>query len=108
MTIYLIVPFYLYILHSKLYDKYYVGQTKDYKQRFYRHNNDEHNTFTAKYKPWTLAAVFEVGEKRNTAINLEYFIKKQKSKSLILKLIDPNFIPQGKLKELKRIEIDDC
>ena len=102
------MSYYIYILYSELFDKYYIGQTKDYKQRLYRHNNDEQNTFTAKYKPWKLAAVFEVGDKRSTAINLEYFIKKQKSKSLILQLINPTFKPQGKLERLKRIIVTDC
>ena len=38
--------YYLYILHSISSDKYYVGQSWDYKERLFHHNRDKKNTRT--------------------------------------------------------------
>jgi putative endonuclease len=39
----------------------------------------------------------------NEAMRIEKFIKQQKSKKLIKKLIDPDFIPDGILTQLVRV-----
>jgi putative endonuclease len=44
-----------------------------------------------------LKAVFQVSENRGDALLIEKFIKRQKSKKLLLKLIEPEFIPTGDL-----------
>ncbi|MBX9784437.1 MAG: GIY-YIG nuclease family protein [Chitinophagaceae bacterium] len=96
--------YYLYILFAERYNLYYVGYTSNYQQRLIQHNTqDFFNTYTSKYRPWKMMAVFECGEIENDAIRLERFIKKQKSRKLIEKLIDPDFIPEGSLVQLVRV-----
>lgn len=46
--------------------------------------------------------MFESGT-QSEALLLERFIKKQKSKKLIEKIFDPEFIPKGKLAQLVRV-----
>ena len=79
--------FYVYILYSATSDLYYVGYTKDYDQRVREHNQSLHSTFTSKHRPWDLKAVYFCGNDEKTAINMERFIKRQKSRRLIAKLI---------------------
>ena len=45
------------------------------------------NTFTSKHRPWILKAVFECGPDKSIAMKTEQFIKKQKSRVLIEKII---------------------
>ena len=96
--------YYIYILFSDLHNKYYVGYTSNYMQRLIQHNEQEFfNTYTSKYRPWTLAVVFICGDKESMAIKIERFIKKQKSRKLIELLINPEFIPTGVLAQLVRV-----
>lgn len=96
--------FYLYILFSEQHNLYYVGYTSNYQQRLIQHNTQEFfNTYTSKYRPWQLVAVFECGFGEKEAIRLERFIKKQKSRKLIELLVDPEFIPTGTLAQLIRV-----
>lgn len=95
--------YYLYILYSSLHDKHYVGYSNDPYRRLEEHNTKPFNTFTSKYRPWELAAVFIAGADEGTAIELERFIKKQKSRSLLKKLTDPSFIPDGYLAQMVRV-----
>ncbi len=101
---YFVCMFYIYILYSKQYDKYYIGHSDNYLQRLIQHNTQEHfNTYTSKFRPWTLAVVFECGQSRKEALRLERFIKSQKSRKLIEQLTDPFFIPQDSLALLVRV-----
>ena len=96
--------FFIYILYSDLADKYYVGYTSDPDRRLKDHNEQEYfDTYTSKHRPWKLKAVFSCGENEGEAIKIERFIKRQHSKSLILKLIDDSFVPVGKLAQLVRV-----
>jgi putative endonuclease len=95
--------YYIYILYSEKSNLYYVGYTRDYSRRFHEHNNSDRNTFTAKHRPWKIAAIFKYFGTKAQAITLERFIKKQKSRSLICNLIDENYIPIGKLHQLVRV-----
>ncbi len=95
--------YYLYILYSETSQIYYVGSTEDPCKRFEEHNTDPDNTFTSKHRPWLLKAVFEAGTKRSDAMKMERFIKQQKSRKLIDKLIDPAFTPNGALAQLVRV-----
>jgi putative endonuclease len=79
--------YYLYILHSPSSDKYYIGHTDDPVRRLSRHNNSAFNTYTAKYRPWQIAALFQCGESRSYAIQIEKTVKKQKTKRFLEKLI---------------------
>ncbi len=81
--------FYIYILYSNLADKYYIGQTSDVQKRLYEHNHPIETTkFTAKFIPWVLLTDFPVSENRADALKIERFIKNQKSKKFILKLLE--------------------
>jgi len=82
--------YYIYILYSKSSEKFYVGYTGNIEKRVNEHNNSERNTYTSKHRPWVLAAAFECGEVEAEAIKIEKFIKKQKSRSLLEKLINGN------------------
>ena len=77
---------YLYILYSPKHDKYYIGETNDILQRIQTHNSTDRNTFTAKYRPWEIVALFEI-KNRSIARQCERFIKKQKSKKFIEKIV---------------------
>ena len=67
------------------------------------HNSDPRNTYTSKFRPWKLAAVFEISSEEKDAIAVERFIKKQKSRNLILKIIQPDFEGIGILAQLVRV-----
>ena len=94
--------FYIYILYSSASKITYVGYSEDPWERLIQHNTKEEGTFSSKHKPWELKAVMEAGTKSD-AIILERFIKKQKSKTLINKLVDPDFVLEGKLALLVRV-----
>jgi putative endonuclease len=97
--------FYIYILYSSKYDKYYIGYTGNYLQRLQQHNEQiKFNSFTAKYRPWEFAAVFEIGDDEKVAIRTERFIKKQKSRTFIEKLVNPSTILTSNLANLVRVQ----
>jgi len=95
---------YLYIIKSKSYDKYYVGITSHPDVRLEEHNNSERDLYTKRYRPWELAALYSCGEDLGYAMRVERFIKKQKSRAFIEKLIEKSFEPYGELKGLVRIK----
>ena len=95
--------FYIYVLYSESFDKYYVGYTNDIERRLEEHNTSKLNTYTHKYCPWEVKALFKVSEDRGEAMKMERFIKKQKSRTIIVQLVDPSFVPTGKLARLVRV-----
>jgi putative endonuclease len=94
---------YLYILYSKTWDKFYVGQTSDYESRLLEHNTSLRNTYTKKYRPWEIYALFEVKGGISEATKLERFIKAQKSKNLICQIANPDVELIDKLSSLVRV-----
>jgi putative endonuclease len=95
--------YYIYILYSKVADKFYVGHSRDPWKRLEQHNANRIDKYTGKYSNWELKAVFEISPFKGEANKFEKFIKRQKSKLLLLKLIDENFIVSDKLKKLVRV-----
>ncbi len=96
--------YFIYILYSESADKFYVGYTSNIALRLHQHNEQENfNTFTSKHRPWVLKALFNCGKEEKSAIKIEKYIKKQHSRNLILKLIDPLFEPNGNLAQLVRV-----
>ena len=76
--------YFVYILYSEGFDKYYIGQTNSLEQRLERHNEfDSTNSYTSKYRPWILKAFLETGESRADAMKIERRLKGLKSKRLI-------------------------
>ena len=80
--------FYIYILYSETSDIYYVGYSIDVDRRVKEHNSLENKSFTGKHQPWILKCSFVTGNNRNTAMIIEKFIMRQKSKVFIKKVID--------------------
>ncbi len=95
--------YYLYILYSESSDKYYTGVSQNAFERLDQHNNSDHNTYTSKHRPWRLAALFCVGNTLQEAMKIEKFIKRQKSRSILKKLIEPSFMPADSLAQLVRV-----
>ena len=94
--------FYIYVLYSLTSDLYYVGYTTDYLRRLHQHNYDTNDTFTSKHRPWQLKAVFEAGENEGEVMRIEKFIKKQKSRKLIEKMLSGEPL-NGVLAQLVRV-----
>jgi len=80
--------FYIYILYSQNSDKYYIGQTTDVNRRLEEHNHPPINKkYTAKHLLWELKLSFECSDSRGTGLIIERFIKNQKSRIFLEKLI---------------------
>ncbi len=78
---------YLYIIYSKKLNKYYTGESPDPKYRLEQHNTHYfENNFTKAAEDWIIKLEFKT-RTRDEAIFLERFIKKMKSKKLLLKSI---------------------
>ena len=95
--------YFIYILYSAIHDKYYVGYSNDPHRRLVEHNTTTNITFTSKYRPWRLAAIFSCSETESDAIRIEKFIKRQKSRKLLEKLCETDFVPDGRLAQLVRV-----
>ena len=73
MLRFLIYMFFVYVLYSTKFDKYYVGQTKNLQERVLRHNNGMEN-FTKKYVPWSLV-FYLMKPSRSEVLQLEKKLK---------------------------------
>jgi putative endonuclease len=96
------MEFFIYILYSESSDLYYIGYTNDFTRRFKEHNISEHPTYTSKHRPWVLKVVYTCGNLKAEAVKIERFIKKQKSRSLIERLIEGSELT-GILAQLIRV-----
>jgi putative endonuclease len=65
--------FFVYILYSSLYNRYYIGQTNDFDDRLNRHNSGFEKT-TAPYRPWKLMLLIQK-DTRGEAMVLEKKLK---------------------------------
>ena len=95
--------YYLYILYNNQIDKYYVGQSADPWARIIKHNSGDKNNYTGKHGAWQFAGLFTVSGDRSEAMRVEKFIKRQKSRRFVEKLLDPAFVPTGELAQLVRV-----
>ena len=81
--------YFVYILFSEGFDKYYIGQTNSLENRLERHNEfDLSNTYTSKYRPWMLVAFVEIGTDRGDAMKVERRLKALKSKKIIANFVE--------------------
>jgi len=78
--------YYIYILYSNSYDKYYIGQTSDLVRRLAQHNDGEEKS-TKSYVPWGLKYT-EKYQTRSEALRRERFLKNQRNKTFYRRLID--------------------
>ena len=67
------MAFYVYILYSNDFDRYYIGQSADVAERLKRHNLGM-ETATKPYKPWILVCFIEKPD-RGSAMVLERKLK---------------------------------
>lgn len=79
------MQFFVYILYSDAFDKYYVGQTNDIKDRLNRHNNGYEKS-TSPFVPWKIIW-FTEKLTRAEAVSLEKKLKNL-SKARILQFIE--------------------
>ena len=79
--------YFLYILYSESSDRYYVGYSSEPFRRLIEHNTSPLSTYTSNHRPWTLKAIYNCGQIKSRAIQIERFIKKNKSRSLIKRLV---------------------
>jgi len=77
--------FYVYILKSLKDGSYYIGYTQDIESRISKHNLSNKG-YSATKKPWILV-YSEKFENKTLAIKRENFLKAQKSKVFIERLI---------------------
>jgi putative endonuclease len=95
---------YLYILKSESAEEYYIGTSIDPLKKATEFNNSEIlETYAAKHRPWAIAAMFEISEGKLTPGQLVTFVKRHQTVKLIENLINPDFIPEGKLTQLVRV-----
>jgi putative endonuclease len=77
--------YFMYILHSQSYDRYYVGMTSDLEERLILHNGN-HIGYTGKYSDWRIVYSEEFAIK-SEAYARERAVKKWKSRKMIERLI---------------------
>jgi len=80
--------YYVYILYSESSDRYYIGHSDDPERRLLSHNTSERTTYTSKHRPWKMMATFAVSENRGTAMKIEKYLKKQKSRQFLEEVIE--------------------
>jgi len=73
--------FFVYILYSEWWDKYYIGHTDNLEGRIIRHNKGL-EWYTRKYRPWALILAIEK-DTRSEAVRLERKLKNLSGERLI-------------------------
>jgi len=80
--------YHVYILYSQSIDRFYIGHTSNVHKRLEEHNNPvDFSKYSAKGIPWEIVLSIMISESRSDAMKVEKFIKKQKSRAFIQKLI---------------------
>ncbi|WP_438989067.1 GIY-YIG nuclease family protein [Polaribacter sp.] len=82
------MEFYVYILYSRLLDRFYIGSCKDVKNRLAKHLSN-HKGYTSRTKDWEIM-YSEKFESKIEAEKREKQIKNWKSKQMIIRLIAQN------------------
>jgi putative endonuclease len=77
----------VYVLHNKIANKIYIGQTNDLERRLLEHNEKRGNHFTAKYKgKWELIYKEEF-KTRKEAIKREKQLKSYRGREFVRQYI---------------------
>ena len=93
---------YLYIIYSSKLNRYYIGYSSNPWNRLIQHNTNTKDKYTGRTTDWELKSIFEV-ENESVAIQLERFIKKQKSRNLIERMCQEDFVGKDRLAQLIRV-----
>ncbi len=78
---------FLYILHSKTIDSYYIGSTCDELSERLRKHNSNHKGFTGRAHDWSIV-YFEKYDSKSDALKRELQLKKWKNRKRIQALIN--------------------
>ncbi|MBL7740028.1 MAG: GIY-YIG nuclease family protein [Chitinophagaceae bacterium] len=78
---FVLMCFFVYVLYSEAFDKFYVGQTNDIENRLARHNSGSVQA-TQPYRPWVLKWYVEK-DSRAEAMKLEKKLKNLSKQKLI-------------------------
>ena len=78
--------FTVYVLHSKSYDKIYIGFTSNLEQRLLSHNELGKKGWTIKFRPWQLIHT-EVFQLKSDAMKREKQLKTATGRNFIWSLI---------------------
>ncbi len=76
---------YVYILHSQLKDRYYIGSAADTQKRLLRHNAGA-TPSTKSGRPWKIVYTKDFDSKTE-ALKFENYLKRMKSRKLIESLL---------------------
>ena len=79
------MEYFVYILYSKILDRFYIGTTNNIERRLAQHNRP-HKGYTNSGQSWILLYSEQFVSKKDALIR-ELYIKKKKSKEFIEKLI---------------------
>lgn len=101
----------VYVLHSRKFDKIYIGYTSDLESRIKSHNELATKGWTVKYRPWEVVYTEEY-ESKSEAMGREKELKSHRGRDFIrtmiiyLTIISTNCILLYKLKIISSICTD--
>ncbi|MDX9773890.1 MAG: GIY-YIG nuclease family protein [Bacteroidales bacterium] len=78
--------FYVYVLYSKEYDKFYIGFTSNLEARVAHHNHPKNKGWTARYQPWA-QAYHESFETKGEAMIREKQLKSAQGRKFIRSIL---------------------
>jgi putative endonuclease len=76
------MQYFVYILYSRKYKRYYIGHTNDVECRVAQHNDADAKGWTRSFQPWEVMYV-EPYPSRSGAMRQEKYLKSFKSKERI-------------------------
>jgi putative endonuclease len=79
------MEYYLYILQSIKFEKYYIGISQNPQKRLQYHNSFEKG-FTSRYRPWKIVFI-QLFNSKEVALKTEKRLKNWKSKLMIERVI---------------------
>ena len=80
-----LIVYTVYILKSKLIEKYYIGSTNNFEVRIRQHNGKKAG-WTKRYQPW-MVVYTELTATRAQAMRIEKYLKSLKNKKRIIEYI---------------------
>jgi putative endonuclease len=80
------MPYFTYIINSKIKERYYIGSCSELNKRL-EHHNSGHSKSTKAYIPWKIV-YFEEFETKSEAIKREYVLKRIRNREVLLKIIN--------------------
>jgi putative endonuclease len=78
--------YFVYALHSKVFDKIYIGSTADIDARLKAHNHPENKGWTKKYQPWGILYIESLSSKSKSILR-EKQLKSFQGRAFIRSLI---------------------